>query len=113
MKSLSAILAEEPLDTLRSLADWWGAEPPRVASPETRQQLERAMRDPIASRFVWERLHADERRVLFAVAGPSARNWCALDVLAERAKLAPAVAEAALAHLVRARLVFVEDARMQ
>ncbi len=113
MKSLSAILAEEPLDILQSLAGWWGAEPPKCASAEARQQLERAMRDQIAARFVWERLDAAERQMLFAVVGPSARNWCALEALPERAKLAPEEAFAALARLVEARLVFTEDARMQ
>jgi hypothetical protein len=113
MKSLSAILADEPLEQLQSLAGWWGAAAPREASPEARQQLERAMRDPIASRFVWERLTDDERRVLFAVVGPSARNWCALDALAERTKLPAAVAKAALERLLEWRLVFTEMAKVQ
>jgi hypothetical protein len=113
MKSLREILADESLDVLQSLSGWWGVEPPALAGAEERRQLERAMRDQIASRFVWERLDADERRVLFAVVGPSARNWCALDKLPERTKLSSQAAETALARLVAARLVFVEDAKMQ
>jgi hypothetical protein len=113
MKSLSVILADEPLDVLQSVAAWWGAVPPRSTSPEARQQLERAMRDQIAARFVWERLGGDERRVLFAIAGPSARNWCALDVLPQRAKLDPEAAATALARLVEEHLVYTEDASMQ
>ncbi|MBF6591088.1 MAG: helicase-associated domain-containing protein, partial [Ktedonobacterales bacterium] len=113
MKILSAILADEPLDSLQSLAEWWGAKPPQQPSVEARQQLERAMRDPIASRFIWERLTRDERQVLFAVVGPSVRNWCAVEALAERAKLAPEAAAAALERLVERRLIFTELAETQ
>jgi hypothetical protein len=113
MKSLSAILAGETLDTLRSLASYWGAEPPGADDIEARQRLERAMRDAIAARFVWERLTADERHALFAVVGPSARNWCLVELLAERARLEPDAAEAALGRLIEKRLVFVETAKVQ
>src|SRR5258707_6688399 len=81
MKSLSTILAAESLATLDALSTWWGTERPRSDDDETRLRLERAMRDTIAARFVWERLDAAERRVLFAVVGPSARNWCLLEQL--------------------------------
>ena len=84
MKSLSVILVDEPLSSLRELAGWWGAEPLATDTAEARQKLERAMRDTIAARFVWEHLNEDERRVLFAVAGPSARNWCLVDSIADR-----------------------------
>lgn len=113
MKSLSAILAAEPLDVLQSLANWWGAEAPTTDSASARQLLERAMRDAVASRFVWERLDADERRVLFAVAGPSARNWCALDLLADRAKLPVARTTTTLRWLRERRLLFTETAKIQ
>lgn len=113
MKSLNAILAGESLDALRSLATWWGAEPPERTDAESCQRLERSMRDVIASRFVWERLDADERRVLFAVVGPSARNWCAVELLAERAHLEHARVEAILERLIEQRLVFTEVARLQ
>lgn len=113
MNSLSVILAQESLEHLRTLASWWGAEAPREDSIEARQQFERAMRDAVAARFVWERLDADERKVMFAVAGPSARNWCALDALADRAKLDESVALAALARLEEAHLVWTETARVQ
>jgi hypothetical protein len=113
MKSLSAILAGEPFETLRALATWWGAETPLRDDVEERQRLERAMRDTIASRFVWERLADDERAVLFAVVGPSARNWCLVELLGERAHLDQPAAEAALARLVARRLVFTETAKVQ
>ncbi|HEX6541136.1 MAG TPA: helicase-associated domain-containing protein [Ktedonobacterales bacterium] len=113
MKSLSVILADEPLSSLRDLAGWWGAEPPATDTAEARQKLERAMRDTIAARFVWERLAEDERRVLFAVAGPSARNWCLVESIAERANLDPAQAESALNRLVERHLVFLELAKVQ
>jgi hypothetical protein len=113
MKSLSAILAGESLAVLRALASWWGAEAPDNDDIESRQRLERAMRDTIASRFVWERLNADERRVLFAVVGPSARNWCLLEQLPERARLEPAPADAAFQHLIAQHLVLTETAKVQ
>ncbi len=113
MKSLSAILADESLASLRALAGWWGAETPIDDTAEARQRLERAMRDTVASRFVWERLPEDERRALFAVVGPSARNWCLLDMLPERAHVAPEVAERAIARLAKLRLVFIETAKVQ
>ena len=113
MKSLSAILAGESLATLRAVAARWGAEPPEQDDIESRQRLERAMRDTIASRFVWERLSQDERRVLFAVVGPSARNWCLRELLAERSRIEPEAAEAALARLEQAHLVFTETAKVQ
>src|SRR5947209_20566532 len=100
MKSLSAILADEPLESLRALAAWWGTEAPAQDDVDARLRLERAMRDAIASRFVWERLTDAERRVLFAVVGPSARNWALVEALAERSHLDEATAQAALAHLV-------------
>ncbi len=113
MKSLSAILAGESFETLQTLAPWWGAEPLERDDTDSRQQLERAMRDTIAARFVWERLAEDERRVLFAVVGPSARNWCLTELLAERARLEPQRTEQALVRLVAARLVFTEQAKVQ
>jgi Helicase conserved C-terminal domain len=113
MKSLSVILAGEPLASLSDLAGWWGAEPPATDTAEARQKLERAMRDTIAARFVWERLSEDERRVLFAVAGPSARNWCLADSIAERVHLDAKEAEASLNRLVERRLVFLEMAKVQ
>ena len=87
MKSLYAILADEPIETLRSLATWWGTDAPNSATTEDRQRLERSMRDRIAARFVWERLSAPERRALFAIVGPSARNWALIEDLPERAQL--------------------------
>lgn len=113
MKSLSAVLEEQPLASLRELAAWWGVEPPTQENAEARQRLERAMRDTIAARFVWERLDDDERRTLFAVVGPSARNWLALDALAERTHIEPATAEAALQRLIGYGLVYTETAKIQ
>lgn len=113
MKSLSVILASEPLSSLRELAGWWGAEPPETDTAEARLKLERAMRDTIAARFVWEHLTEDERRVLFAVAGPSARNWCLVDSIPERTHLEVGDAEAALNCLVERHLVFQEMAKVQ
>src|SRR5215472_5649752 len=113
MKSLSTILTEQPLPVLRSIAQWWGVEEPTQLTLEARQQLERSMRDTIASRFVWERLGDSERRVLFAVVDPSARNWCLFEMIPERARLEPEEAKAALASLLEKCLVFSETAKVQ
>jgi Helicase conserved C-terminal domain len=113
MKSLSTILAEQPLVVLRSIAQWWGVEEPASETQEARQQLERSMRDTIASRFVWERLGEYERRVLFAVVGPSARNWCLFDMIPERARLLTADASNALDSLIEQHLLFQENAKVQ
>jgi hypothetical protein len=113
MKSLSAILLGESLESLRTLATWWGAELPDRDDLEARQRLERAMRDAIASRFVWERLNDHERRVLFAIVGPSARNWCLVELLAERARLDTTAVETVLDQLIKRRLAFTEMAKVQ
>lgn len=113
MKSLSVLLADAPIDILRSLAEWWGAPTPTDDLPEARQRLERAMRDNIAARFVWEHLDETERRVLYAVVGPSARNWCLTEMVATRAHLDPCVCDEVLARLIRSYLLFTEVARVQ
>ncbi|HUY78908.1 MAG TPA: hypothetical protein VMV29_19200, partial [Ktedonobacterales bacterium] len=113
MKSLSAVLADEPLAALHERARWWGAEPPTDASADARQGLERAMRDTVAARFVWERLGDEERRTLFAIVGPAARNWQLVETLGDRAHLPQATAESALARLVARRLVATETAKTQ
>lgn len=113
MKSLSAVLADEPLATLRERARWWGAEAPTEESADARQRLERAIRDTIATRFVWERLADVERRTLFAVVGPAARNWQLVETLGERAHLPQQTVEAALARLIERRLALTELAKTQ
>lgn len=113
MKSLSVLLADAPIDTVQSLAAWWGAPTLADDSSEARQRLERAMRDNIAARFVWERLDKTERRVLYAVVGPSARNWCLAELVATRAHLDPDVCDAVLGRLIDSYLLFAEVARVQ
>ena len=113
MKSLYAILGELPLAALQQLAPWWGAEAPDRDDVDARQRLERAMRDTVASRFVWERLNDDERRVLFCILGPSARNWQLVEQTPERSHLQPRVALAAVERLAAWRLIHLEDARVQ
>lgn len=113
MKSLSTILAELSFDALQPLAALWGAEAPQEDTIAARQQLERAMRDSVATRFIWERLHAHERHVLFAVIGPSARNWCTVESLHHRAHLDPSTTAQALETLEAAHILFREDAKIQ
>lgn len=113
MKSLNALLAITPRASLDAIAAWWGAPAPEGEESEARQRLERAMRDTTSARFVWERLDDDERRALFAIVGPSARNWCLREQLPERARLAPATCDAVLARLIEHWLVFTEMAKVQ
>ncbi|HEV2235235.1 MAG TPA: helicase-associated domain-containing protein, partial [Ktedonobacterales bacterium] len=113
MKSLSTLVAEAPREAVAQLARRWGAPIPTDTSRDERQVLERAMRDTVAARFVWEPLDADQRHVLFAVVGPSARNWCLREAVPTRAQLQPAAAEAAIARLLEAHLIFSETARVQ
>src|SRR5260221_823172 len=113
MKSLSVLLAEAPAEAVYRLAERWGAPIPDDESGEARQRLERAIRDTIAARFVWEHLDADERRVLFGVVGPSARNWCLREALPGRARLDEEACDAVISRLLDARLIFSEVARIQ
>lgn len=113
MNSLSAILRGLPYAALRELAPWWGAEPPERDDVDTRQRLERSMRDSIASRFVWERLNDEERRVLFCIVGPSARNWQLVEQTPERSHLEPGIALAAVERLAAWNLIHIELARVQ
>lgn len=113
MKSLYAILGELPFAALQELAPWWGAEPPEHDDVDARQRLERAMRDSVASRFVWERLDDDERRVLFCIVGPSARNWQLVDQIANRSHIDTALALAAVERLAGWGLIQLEQAKVQ
>jgi hypothetical protein len=113
MKSLYEILGKAPIAALRDLATWWGAEPPDRDDADTRQAFERSIRDTVASRFVWEHLNRDERRVLYAIVGPSARNWQPIAGLAERTGLSPTIATPIVEKLVERWLAFTEVARIQ
>ena len=88
MKSLSAFSRRTPIDILALiLAARWGAEAPTDGDlPRRASGLERAMRDTIASRFVWEHLDDDERRVLFAVVGPRRATGACCVLVPERAR---------------------------
>jgi hypothetical protein len=113
MKSLYMILGELPIAALRELAPWWGAEPPERDDAESRQRFERSLRDTVASRFVWERLDQDERRILFSIVGPAARNWQIIEGIPERAGLPPEIALPIVKKLIDQRLAFSEIARIQ
>ncbi len=113
MKSLYTILGDLPIAALRELAPWWGTEGPGRDDAESRQRFERSLRDTIASRFVWDRLNPEERRVLFSIVGPSARNWQVIEGIPERAGLAPKIALPIVTKLIDRRLAFTEVARVQ
>ena len=113
MKSLGAIVRSRSLVDLRIIAEIWGIAPPATADINEALHLERMMRDPIAARTVWESLGYDERAVLLAIVGPSARNWCAVADLAARAEIDEERAQLALARLQGLFFVDVEQAKMQ
>ncbi|MGH2503048.1 MAG: hypothetical protein ACRDID_11085, partial [Ktedonobacterales bacterium] len=71
------------------------------------------MRDSVASRFVWERLSDDERRVLFCIVGPSARNWQLVDQVPDRSHIDAVHALAAVERLAGWELIQLEQARVQ
>jgi hypothetical protein len=113
MKALNDITRTCSLANLNIIADLWGMHLLASRDPEAVMDLEHHMREPIAARTLWERLSADERAVLLAIVRPGARNWCALDVLAERAGLSEERMQAALEKLC-ARFVVQEcGARIQ
>jgi Helicase conserved C-terminal domain len=113
MKSLGAIIRARNLNDLQMIATMWGVSP--LSSDDTNEilSLERQMRDPVTTRTLWEQLSADERIVLLAIVGPSARNWCPIDQLPERSGVSEEVAKSALDQLCGRYLVEREIARMQ
>jgi hypothetical protein len=76
-------------------------------------RLESGIRDTISARFVWEHLDETERTVLYAILGPSARNWRPLDQLPEQTGLEAPQARATLDKLKRRRLALEELAKVQ
>lgn len=113
MKSLGTIIRLHTLAERHQIATDWGVAPPASEEQEETLRLERTMRDPIAARTLWDHLEADERTALHAMLGPSARNWCLHEVLAERTGLDPERAEAALTQLKAHYVVDEELAKVQ
>ncbi len=113
MQSLGGILASRDVDELQMIAALWGLHPPKDADMGSINRLESGIRDTISARFVWERLDAAERTVLYALLGPSARNWRPIDQLPEQTGMELAQVRATLDHLKRRRLVLEELAKVQ
>jgi hypothetical protein len=113
MQSLGGILASRDIDELRMIAALWGLPPPRDVDMGSVNRLESGIRDTISARFVWEQLDQTERVVLYAILGPSARNWRPLDQLPEQTGLETAKLRATLDTLKRRRLVLEEEAKVQ
>ncbi len=113
MKSLGAIVRGRSLTELGIIAELWGAPAPASDDTNEAMAIERTMRDPIAARTAWENLGPDERKVLLAIVGPAARNWCAVDALPERAMLDVDRVDAALAQLRSLYIVEIEQAKLQ
>lgn len=113
MQSLAGILASRDLDELQMIAALWGVQPPRGVDMGSVNRLESSIRDVISARFVWEQLDKDERAVLYAVLGPSARNWCLIEQLPEKTRLEPEQVRGLLERLKRRRLVLEQLAKVQ
>jgi hypothetical protein len=113
MQSLGGILASRDLHELQVIATLWGQPHPRDVDMGSVNRLESGIRDTISARFVWEQLDEVERIVLYAILGPSARNWRPLDHLPEQTKLEMAQVRRALDRLKRRRLVLEEIAKIQ
>lgn len=113
MQSLGGILASRDIDELRAIAALWGLPAPRDVDMGSVNRLESGIRDTISARFVWEQLNETERAVLYAILGPSARNWRPLDQLPEHTGMEPARLRATLDALKRRRLVLEEVAKVQ
>ena len=113
MKSLSAIVRARSLVELQIIAELWGIPTPQRDDTGIALQIERQMRDQIAARTAWENLSSDERIVMLAIVGPSARNWCLVELLAERSGLPSERTESALAHLCGIFIVDCEMTKMQ
>ena len=113
MQSLAGILASRDLDELQMIATLWGVQPPRDVDMGSVNRLESTVRDTISARFVWEQLTQEERIVLYAVLGPSARNWCLVEQLPEKTRLAPEHLRELLDRLKRRRLLLEQLARVQ
>jgi len=95
------------------IAALWGLPPPRDVDMGSVNRLESGIRDTISARFVWEQLDETERAVLYAILGPSARNWRPLDQLPEQAGLEMHRVRATLDKLKRRRLALEEIAKVQ
>jgi 2-hydroxychromene-2-carboxylate isomerase len=113
MQSLAGILASRDLDELQMIAALWGVQPPRGVDMGSVNRLESSIRDTISARFVWEQMDKDERAVLYAVLGPSARNWCLIEQLPEKTRLEPEQVRGLLDRLKRRRLVLEQFAKVQ
>ena len=113
MQTLGNILASRDVEELRMIATLWGVAQPKDVAPGAVNRLENGIRDPIASRFVWEKLDESERSVLYAILGPAARNWLLLDQLPEKTKRPMTELRPIIDRLKRRRLVFEELAKIQ
>ncbi len=113
MQSLAGILASRDLQELQMIATLWGVQPPRGLDMGSVSRLESSIRDMISARFVWEHLEEGERSVLYAIIGPSARNWCLVEQLPEKTKLEPERVRVLLDQLKRRRLVLEQLAKVQ
>lgn len=113
MQSLAGILASRDLQELQMIATLWGVQPPRGVDMGSVNRLESSIRDTISARFVWEHLDKEERIVLYAILGPSARNWLLIEQLPEKTKLEEVQARALLDRLKRRRLALEQIAKVQ
>ena len=114
MKTLRQVLGDFTNEQLAPILRLWSmtGEADRGMKHQIDALLKR-MPDPIAARFVWENLNADERQILYRLLPPSTRSATEQDNLIKRAQILPAKGETAIQHLVDLALVqtFAESSR--
>ncbi|GAC1394389.1 MAG: hypothetical protein NVS4B11_32900 [Ktedonobacteraceae bacterium] len=106
MKTIRQILGDCTDEQLVSILRLWSMT--GESDKGTKQQVDmllKRMGDPIAARFVWERLTGDERQVLYRVLPPATRYGTQQDNLLKRAQLLPAQGETAIHHLLELALL--------
>lgn len=106
MKTLQQILEDRTDEQFAAILRLWvmTGEPDR----RTKQQIDaliKRMQNPIAARFVWEKLTDDERQILYQALQPSTRYRASSQNLLKSTKLSSTRYETALSHLVEYALL--------
>lgn len=112
MQSLFEIMSMKPRDEINHIIQQWGA-PVLGSTATTPERIDFFMREPIAVRTIWQKMTPDERTILMQIVGPSARNWCAIDTLEERAKLSLAAIDRGLQGLIAYGIIHIEKAKLR
>jgi Helicase conserved C-terminal domain len=109
MKTLRQMLGEYNEEQLKQIASWWGiGKAPDGGWKNNQALLIQAMQDPIAARFAWEHLSADERTVLHSALQVSSSNGILPNVLQTLTRL-PEQSFAAALTTLKSHLLLLEN----